>query len=171
MPVHLMRHGDTDWQQVDVRRWQGLLNDFAPLTEKGRQQAQEAADTLAASEVKLIVTSPMTRAVETASVVSAALNVPMRVALDLREWLPDDTMSWTTAEEVVAAYEDMIRHGGVRPEGHPLRWEPLPDVRTRAEAVVAALPGDLNVLVICHAVVIYALTGQEDTKHCGVVAY
>lgn len=166
-----MRHGDTDWQQVDVRRWQGLLNDFAPLTDKGRQQAQEAADAFASSGLDVIVSSPMTRAVETASVVSAALKVPMRIALDLREWLPDETMSWTTAEEVVGAYEDMLRHEGVRPEGNLLRWEPLPAVRARAEAAIAALPKDLTVLVICHAVVIYALTGQENTEHCGIVAY
>lgn len=169
--VHLMRHAETDWRQVNARRWRGLLNDFAPLTEAGRQQACAAADALSSRGIDLIVTSPMTRALETASTVSAALKVPMRVALDLREWLPDETWSWTTAQEVVEAYQDMVRHEGVRPEGHPFRWEPLQSVRTRAEAVLAELPSQLTVLAVCHEVVIYALTGKEATEHCSIVAY
>jgi len=165
-----MRHGDTDWQQVEARGWRGPLNDFAPLTERGRQQARQAADAFAPG-LDLVVSSPMTRAVETACVLSAVLDAPVRIALDLREWLPDETLSWATAEEVRIAYADMLRHGGVRPEGHPLRWEPLPAVQARARAAIAALPRDLTILVVCHAVVIYALTGQENTEHCGVVAY
>lgn len=154
-----MRHADTDWRQVEDRRWRGLLNDFAPLTDAGREQARVAAEGLAASSVDLIVSSPMTRAVETSSVVAGTLDVPMRIALDLREWLPDETLAWTTAEEVAAAYDDMVRHDGFRPEGHPLLWEPLQAVRTRAAAVITELPNELTVLVVCHAVVIYALTG------------
>lgn len=171
MPVHLMRHAETDWPQVNSRKWQGPLNDFAPLTEAGREQAQRAAEKLTDRGIDLIVSSPMTRALETAGGVSVVLKVPIRIALDLREWLPDETLSWTTSRQVIAAYNDMIRHGGVRPEGHALCWEPLDAVRTRAQGALAALPGELTVLAICHAVVIYALTGQEVTEHCGVVPY
>lgn len=147
------------------------MNDFAPLTESGREQARAAADALSTRGIDLIVASPMTRALETASVVSGAINVPIRIALDLREWLPDETYSWTTPQQVVAAYEDMVRHEGVRPDGHPHKWEPLEAVRIRAAAVLSELPSDLTVLAVCHEVVIYALTDQEATEHCGIVAY
>jgi hypothetical protein len=38
--------------------------------------------------------------------------------------------------EVLAAHDDMLAHGGVRPEGHPYQWEPLAAVRQRALAVL-----------------------------------
>ena len=171
MPILLMRHAETAWPQVNSRQWQGSLNDLAPLTDAGRAQALEAGRRLSGRGIDLVLASPMTRALETACLVSSVLEVPMRIDLDLREWLPDETLSWTTSQQVIAAYEDMMQLEGSRPEGHPLRWEPLDAVRGRARAALVSLPADLSVLAVCHAVVIFALTGQEATEHCGVVRY
>lgn len=113
-----------------------------------------------------ILSSPMTRALETAHLMAGALAVPVQVELNLREWLPDETYSWTSADEVAAAYADMLEHGGMRPVNHPCRWEPLDVVRERAMSVLQPyLADEARVVAVCHEVLIYALTGYERTPH------
>ena len=62
--------------------------------------------------IGLIVTSLMTRALQTAALLSRALHVPLAVEFDLHEWVPDLTFSWTTPDEVLALLE----------EHAPARW-------------------------------------------------
>ena len=164
MPVILLRHGETAWDLVNAQRWPGAANDFAPLTPVGVRQARAAGEALSSQPVDQVLTSPMTRAMQTASVVAARLGVPLQVELDLREWCPDQTYRWTTSAEVFTAYDDLLAHEGLRPEGHPLQWEPLPEVRARAWAVLAPY-ADASALVVavCHEVVIHALTGEQQT--------
>jgi broad specificity phosphatase PhoE len=164
MSVILLRHGETDWDLVNAHGWPGAANDLAPLTPAGVRQAEVAAEALSDKLVDRVLTSPMTRATQTASVVGARLGVPLQVELDLREWCPDQTYRWTTSEEVFAAYDDLLAHDGLRPEGHPLRWESLPEVRARARAVLAPYAGASGLVVaVCHEVVIHALTGMQQT--------
>jgi uncharacterized phosphatase len=111
----------------------------------------------------------MTRALQTAAVVAARLVVPLRVELDLREWLPDETYGWTTPGEVMTAYEDMVAHGGTRPNDHHFQWEPMTAVKSRAEGVLRPhLIGGPSVLAVCHEVLIHALTGHPRTPHAGM---
>ena len=103
MPVILLRHGETAWDLVNAQGWPGAANDLAPLTPSGVRQAEGAADALSREAGQRVLTSPMTRAMQTASIVAARLGVPLQVELDLREWCPDQTYRWTTSGEVFAA--------------------------------------------------------------------
>jgi probable phosphoglycerate mutase len=57
-----------------------------PLTELGRQQAAQLAQSLAGTSFARIYTSPVLRAIETAQIVSAELGVPGEVTDALREF-------------------------------------------------------------------------------------
>ncbi len=77
MDVFFLRHAEAE---------PGSGNDFVrELTEKGRRQADRAARYLAEKFPKtlLVVTSPVTRARQTAEVVATALDLDLRVA----DWL------------------------------------------------------------------------------------
>lgn len=167
--VVLVRHGEPDWNLVAGPAWKGAANDFAPLTAPGRQQARDAGSTLLADGgVERVLSSPMTRALETAHIIAGVLDVPVQVELRLREWLPDETYSWTTAEEVTSAYADMMRHDGKRPMNHDLHWEPLDVVRERALSVLQPyLLSESRVVAVCHEVLIHAVTGCPQTPHAG----
>lgn len=65
----LLRHGQTDWN-VDMRL-QGVSD--IPLNERGRIQAKIAAPKVALGNWDLVLTSPLSRARETAEIVSTAL--------------------------------------------------------------------------------------------------
>ena len=110
----------------------------------------------------------MTRALQTAAIIAVFLGLPLSVQFDLREWLPDDTFSWRSADDVRAAVDDFDAHGGEWPDGRPRSWEPLSQLRERCTAALRAaiigLPGHEVVIVVCHQMVIWSLTGDRETR-------
>jgi broad specificity phosphatase PhoE len=170
--VYLVRHGETDWALVNQRRLIGAANDLAPLTDEGARQILAAAERLRRAHVGLLLASPMTRALQSAALLSRALEVPLHVEFDLHEWVPDLTYSWDSPAQVVAAYEDLLRAGGEWPAEDPRpRWEPRSAVRRRVQGVLARYAGlDTTIAVVTHAGVITALTGH-DAALAEVVSY
>lgn len=73
MKVYLARHGQTVWNHRDVVSGRTDI----PLTEKGLAQAAELAEQVAQTEVDLILTSPLTRARQTAQVVAERIGAPV----------------------------------------------------------------------------------------------
>ena len=69
--IGLLRHGQTDWN-IDMRL-QGI-SDIA-MNETGHRQAQEAAIVLGAQQWCRVISSPLSRAIETANYVANALGV------------------------------------------------------------------------------------------------
>ncbi len=172
--LHLVRHGEPDYEPVNSRGWPGAAADLSPLTPTGVEQAARAAAALDTAESKAtyLVASPMTRALQTAAIIGHRLGLEVQVDFDLREWLCDDTFRWTHFDDVLAAYDDLNRCGGEWPPGEVKAWEPLSAVRRRVvEAVrrhVDRCEGAL--VVVCHAVVIRSLTG-EDVVPLGAVRH
>ncbi|OCG73106.1 histidine phosphatase family protein [Microbacterium sediminis] len=76
--ITLVRHGQTDWNLEG--RIQGSTD--VPLNDTGRRQAREAAERLRDDDYSLAVTSPLSRAVETAEIIAGALGLgaPERIA-------------------------------------------------------------------------------------------
>lgn len=67
----LVRHGQTDWNAE--RRLQGVTD--IPLNEVGRQQARDAVEVLSGYEWDTIVSSPLSRAAETADLIAEGLGL------------------------------------------------------------------------------------------------
>jgi broad specificity phosphatase PhoE len=90
----LVRHGETDWNRE--RRFQGHSD--VSLNEPGRRQAEALADALAGERFAAAYSSPLRRALETAEIVAARLDIPVEPRGGLMEV---DVGSWsglTTAE-------------------------------------------------------------------------
>lgn len=71
-----VRHGQSTWNVLD--RMQGAELS-PPLTELGRDQAAHAADALADRGVVRLLSSPATRAIETAEIISARLGLSVEI--------------------------------------------------------------------------------------------
>ena len=78
----LIRHGQTDWNAQ--RRLQGSTD--IPLNDVGRGQARDAVAVLAGYQWDVIVSSPLSRAAETADLIAAGLALgPARRVPELTE--------------------------------------------------------------------------------------
>lgn len=72
MLLYLVRHGETDWNAQ--RRIQG--NTDIPLNDIGRKQAARTGRLLNRRDWDAVVTSPLSRAFETGSIIAAELGLP-----------------------------------------------------------------------------------------------
>ena len=135
MKIIFVRHGEPDYRELEERSYTGFGMDLAALSEKGRQQAQELCQNPLLQSADLLVTSAVTRALETASYVVRATGLPLRVEPLLHEWqvyekgienferarclflanngklLPDSPIQYETAEEMGARFlESMAKY-------------------------------------------------------------
>jgi broad specificity phosphatase PhoE len=125
--IWVVRHGSTEWSEAG--RHTGRTD--MPLIDEGRAAAAALAPLLADHEFDLVLSSPASRALDTAHLAGFA---DCEVAPDLQEWDYGDVEGLTTAE---------VRRRG--PEwtpwtvwGGPLRGgETLDDVAARAARIVA----------------------------------
>lgn len=80
---YIFRHGQTIWNAEG--RPQGQSEYPVPLTITGQEQARVLAQKLADKKIKLIVSSDLLRAKQTAEIVAAELKVPVKFDPRLRE--------------------------------------------------------------------------------------
>jgi len=71
-----VRHGQSTWNVMDRMQGQELS---PPLTDLGREQAAHAADALADRGVVRLLSSPATRALETAEIIGRRLGVDVEI--------------------------------------------------------------------------------------------
>jgi phosphohistidine phosphatase len=92
----LLRHAKSDWSGVeaDINR---------PLAKRGRRQAPDAGDWLAANigTIDLVVVSPALRAQSTWGLVAARLDAPPPVRVDDRVYAASGTELLTVARDLV----------------------------------------------------------------------
>jgi broad specificity phosphatase PhoE len=129
--IVLVRHGETDANRA------GLLLGRAnpPLNDRGRQQAATLADALASIAKPLIVTSPLSRALETATRIGEVVGIAPRIddrliELDYGDW------DGRRISDVPAEMGDRWR---ADPTFAPPGGESLSDLRARVEPLATEL--------------------------------
>jgi broad specificity phosphatase PhoE len=145
----LVRHGETEWSRLGRHTGRTDL----PLTDAGRAQARSVARKLAGHEFELILSSPLSRALETARLAGFADRV--ETTDDLLEWHYGADEGLTTKK---------IREG--RPgwtvwRDGPRDGESADEVAARVDRVierVRAAEGD--VLVFAHGHVLRVLAAR-----------
>lgn len=148
MHVILVRHCLTDWNERGLV--QGHID--IPLNFRGREQASVMAVMLAREGVSRIVSSPLSRASETATIIGMKLRLPTRHDSRLRE-CGFGRLEGKTVDEIAAEL------GGPMPsDAHPYDFTPYggerrADVLARHHAALAsclAEPASGATLVIGH---------------------
>lgn len=76
--MYFMRHGETTFNEAHNRTGRDPQIHDAPLTDRGKRQAREAMGRFT-RKIDLILTSPYTRALETAQIVASVKKVPVLV--------------------------------------------------------------------------------------------
>jgi broad specificity phosphatase PhoE len=154
------RHGETDYNATG--RMQGHLD--SALTPVGWNQARFAVPALARFEPGLVIASDLRRATDTATVLTDAIGVPLRIDKRLRETHLGEWQGRTGAEvdEQWPGERDRWR---LEATWAPPGGESRVDVADRAEEVVTDLlaaeedPGE-TVLLAAHGGLITGLTAR-----------
>lgn len=87
MRLYIVRHGETEWNKV--KRLQGQTD--IPLAEEGIRLARETGNGMRELPIDLVISSPLTRAVQTAKLLTQGRNVPIKtdermIEISFGEW-------------------------------------------------------------------------------------
>ena len=147
--VWLARHGETEWARLG--RHTGRTD--VPLTDTGRAQAAALGRRLAGHAFALVLTSPLSRAVETTAIAGyGGVAVADR---DLREWDYGELEGRLT-EDIREDYPGWTIWRGPWPGG-----ETLDDVAARADHVLERIAGAQgDVLVVSHGHLLRVLAAR-----------
>jgi len=154
--IYIVRHGITESNKKRIymgRSQEGL----AP---EGIIQAGNLGKSLLPLGIKRIYSSPMQRALETASIIANTLKVPVEIERDLAEM---ELGIWTglTEQEVSKKFPDEYRLWNTRPHDLFLAdREPLTEVQQRALKAIAHIK-EMNdgfpVLAVTHVAIVRCL--------------
>jgi broad specificity phosphatase PhoE len=123
--VVLVRHGETEW----TRSGRHTGSTDIPLTDYGREQARAAGERIAALSFALVLSSPLSRALDTARL--AGLGDDVQTRDDLREWDYGD-YEGLTSKEIRAQRPDWYLFDDGCPGG-----ETAAEVGERVDRVIA----------------------------------
>lgn len=166
MKLLLVRHGEPSYTPCTQRALKGQGRDLAALNEEGIEQIlKETVPKLTGIGAEVILSSPYTRALQTAAVIAGKTGLVTRVVHDIHEWIPDVTFNYDSFKELKFIYADFVEHRGVRDypgvEPSELHWEPLEAFRERVEAALMPLCKLYEcAIVVTHGMVIQSLTGR-----------
>ncbi|MFD7735451.1 bifunctional RNase H/acid phosphatase [Kitasatospora phosalacinea] len=168
----LLRHGETPL--TPHKRFSGSTGSDPGLSEKGRWQAERAADSLAArGTVQVVVASPMLRTRQTAEATARRLGLEVRIEEGLREL---DFGAWEglTFAEVMERHPDdlttWLGSAKAKPTGSTESLTTLAQrVAQARDRIIARHPGK-TVLVVSHVspiktLVRLALGAPPDAVH------
>jgi broad specificity phosphatase PhoE len=166
--VYFVRHGETDYEVVQSRGVRGWATSFAPLSTVGRLQIDTIARDYRLQEADAIVCSSYARALESAALLSRALNKPLFVEYDLHEWLPQKDPLGEIDGELLRRATVELAPG--RPGNGP--WESLDEVRERVLGVLRRYGEFRSAIVVTHAVVIQSVVGLgRAVEHAEIVPF
>lgn len=166
---YLVRHGEADYSQMMESGFFGFGRDFAPLSKIGIEQVEKTAKDERLKTAQIIVSSPYTRALQTAAIISRETGLKFCVEVDLHEWIPDKTNQYKTSQEAFFLAKEFYENKGVYPKGQQLKWETFEEVRKRMQRVVEKYAGYEKVIFVGHSMAFEALTGIENIKPAEII--
>jgi len=166
---YLVRHGEANYDDMLENGFWGFGRDFAPLSEKGQEQAEITAKDARLKNAELIVSSPYTRALQTAQIISRQTGIWVEVDMDLHEWIPDVNNQYETSEESFAFAREFTKLNGEYPSGQKFRWETLSHMRERMMRAADRYSDYDKVIFVGHGMVFRCLTYIEKMEHAEII--
>ena len=120
---YLIRHGKPDYTYEDEHGFIGQGHDFAPLEVGKIDEVIKMSKDNRLKNAQIIVSSPYTRALQAASIISKETGLDIVVEPDIREWQPDLTYQYKNIEETQEYYNDYIKNDGVYPINEKRKWK------------------------------------------------
>jgi len=165
MKIIFVRHGEPDYRELEGRSYTGFGIDLAPLSEEGRQQAQELSTNPLLSSAEIIISSAVTRALETASYVACATGLPLRVEPLLHEW--------QVYESGIDRFEEarrlFLENKGELLPNSLVQYETATEMKSRFIECMAKYREHQTVVVVAHRMLMRQFVPDEKIDFCQVI--
>ena len=165
MKIIFIRHGEPDYRELEDRSYTGFGIDLAPLSDKGRQQAQELSTNPLFPSAEIIISSAVTRALETASYVACTTGLPLRVEPLLHEWQVYESGT----DNFEKARTMFLENKGELLPNSPIQYETATEIKFRFLECMAKYRDYQTVLVVAHRMLIRQFVPNEKIDFCQVI--
>ena len=165
MKIIFVRHGEPDYRELEERSYTGFGMDLAPLSKKGRQQAQKLCQNPLLQSADLLVTSAVTRALETASYLACATGLPLRVEPLLHEWQVYES----GIENFEKARTLFLENNGKLLPDSPIQYETAEEMGARFLESMAKYRDHQTVVVVAHRMLMRQFVPNEKIDFCQVI--
>lgn len=171
MKIYMIRHGVPDYSYVDKHKFIGHGNDLAPLDEKYINQVINISKDERLKEAEIIVSSPYTRALQTAAIISKKNNLDIIVDPDLREWEPDLTYQYKGID-VHEIFKDYDLCNGIKPLNRMVTWESKEELKNRIEKVINKYKNTHTCIIfVFHKLAMQSILGNIKIEPAEIVEY
>jgi len=175
MKIIFVRHSEPDYSMLDTAvnpsAYAGFGRDLAPLTERGRQLAQDMAENPIFTPAQVVISSSVTRALETATYIANRQNKPLLVEPFFHEWRPDlDGLNYRL-ETLMQSHQLFLENKGALPEKSPIRYETAEQMRERFLSALEKYRDYDTVVIVCHGMLMRQFVPQETIDYCEIIEY
>ena len=165
MKIIFVRHGEPDYSELEEHSYTGFGIDLAPLSEKGRQQSQKLSTNPLFPSAEIIISSAVTRALETASYVACVTGLPLRVEPLLHEW--------QVYESGIDRFEEarrlFLENKGELLPNSPIQYETATEMKSRFLECIAKYREHQTVVVVAHRMLMRQFVPNEKIDFCQVI--
>lgn len=162
MKIFFIRHGKPDYSLSDQRKHTQLEKEFSPLDRKHLYQVEHTANDPHLCHAEIMLSSPYTRALQTAEILNRRLQLPLFVEYDLHEWKADLSGQYLPLAERDCRWEEYKARKGIYPHGETREWETCDSVWRRVRSVLLQYRTYHSIIVVCHWNVIVSQTRRWD---------
>lgn len=162
---YLIRHGKPDYTYGDTHGFIGHGHDLAPLKEDKIIDVIQMSKDERLRDAQIIIASPYTRALQTASIISKETGLDIIVEPDIREWQPDLTYKYKNSNEMNELYEEYIKCNGVYPINETKKWETKEQLKKRVMSVVNKYKDKYDkVIIVAHKMAFQSICNCGDME-------
>ena len=171
MKIYMIRHGVPDYSYVDEHNFIGHGNDLATLDVNHIKDIIKTSKDKRLKNAEVIISSPYTRALQTAAIISKELDLDIIVEPDLREWEPDLTFQYKgiNAQDF---FKDYYSCGGIKPKNRKVNWESKEELKNRIEKMINKYKDNYKcVIFVFHQTAIQSIIGDVKIAPAEIIEY
>ena len=168
---YLIRHGEPAWDINEKYKLKGHGRDLVQLTQIGIEQVNKTSKEERLKNAQIILSSPYTRALQTAAILSKELQLEIQVEFDLREWQPDLTFQFDSMERLNELVNEFNKHNGEYPEEETRLWESKSMMKARVEEVLNRYLNYDYVIAVGHGMIFRTQCEVEEIPHASIIEY
>ena len=168
----IIRHGEPDYDNylaLNNAACIGIQRNTVGLSYNGIKSCELICDIVLDFKPNILITSPYTRALQSAHIISTRTSIPLLVEKKFVEWLSDYPVSINGRVEYQKLLDEVNLNNGEYSSNCKYKWESIRELKERALSTIITYSNIYErIAVVTHKMLIYQLTGLS-LPFCGIV--